>query len=215
MLFDKLIWSSVSPVRRDSTYITLEYVLNDLGVFCKGEQRTDDIGYAMSRIGSPLGLTAVEGCDYAAKSLGRIVILWHKVTDVQEDNEKGAVIVCGNAKDRIIIQCDPSNKADLLSRIDSMRQFCPSSADADEKAAAWMAWANDKNIPNPFAPLDELIEAERAQIENRSFSQTQLENTMLYPDFSAPAPEDAPVCQNCGAPLKTGAKFCTQCGTKL
>lgn len=216
MLFDKLIWTGVSPIRKDSTYISLEYVVNDLGIFCKGEQRTKDVGFATSRIGAPLGLTAVEGCDYAAKSLGRIVILWNKITDVQEDSEKGVILVTGNASDKIVIQYDAVNKAELLSRIESMRQFCPVTAESDAKAAAWLAWAYDKNIETPFAPLDELIEKERLNIDNRSYSDVQLTATELPADAVPDEKNIAPVlCPRCGAAAKENAKFCTQCGNKL
>lgn len=236
MYFDKLIWSSVSPIRKDSTYISLEYVLNDLGVFCKGEQRTKDVGFAMSRIGAPLGLTAVENADYAAKTLGRVAILWSRITEVKDDTERGVIVVFGNANDKIVIQCDQSKKDELLSRIDSMRQFCTASPESDETAAAWLAWASDRNLPNPFAPLDELIEAERTQIGSRGFTEAQLaaasmpvsEETAeietqepVKTEEEAPKVEEAPVesaspvCPACGAKTKPGAKFCTQCGTKL
>ncbi len=243
MYFDKLIWSSVSPLRKDSTYISLEYVINDLGIFCKGEQRTKDVGFAMSRIGSPLGLTAVENTDYAAKSLGRVVILWSRITDVQNDAEKGCVIVFGNARDKIVIHCEPSVREDLLSRIASMREFCASSPDSDEKAAAWLAWASDSSISNLFAPLDTLIEEERVQIDSRTYTDTQLSavampaaevpskeaaeptaeaaaETEVTKAESASEPVPAPavppsVCPACGAPTKPNAKFCTQCGIKL
>ncbi len=232
MYFDKLIWNSVSPIRKDSTYISLEYVLNDLGVFCKGEQRTKDVGFAMSRIGAPLGLTAVENTDYAAKALGRVVILWSRITDVKDDTERGVVVVSGNANDKIVIQCDQSKKADILSFMDSMRQFCAASPESDETAAAWLAWAADKNLQNPFSPLDELIEAERTQLGSRSFTEAQLtaaavsvaEDTpkeVTQAEEVAPAPVETPVeapasiCPACGAKPKPNAKFCTQCGVKL
>ncbi len=237
MYFDKLIWSSVSPIRKDSTYISLEYVLNDLGVFCKGEQRTKDVGFAMSRIGSPLGMTAVENADYAAKPLGRVVILWSRITDVVEDTDRGIIIVYGNANDKVVIQCEQSMKDELLSRIDSMRQFCSSSPDSDAKAAAWLAWAADRTVLNPYAPLDELIEAERAQIDSREFTDAQLEAAVPLADAEVsniesaaplksvsdetaqtaePLEESHPAfCPACGANAKPTAKFCNQCGIKL
>ncbi len=235
MYFDKIAWSSVSPIRKDSTYISLEYVLNDLGVFCKGEQRTKDVGFAMSRIGAPLGLTAVENADYAAKTLGRVAILWSRISDVKDDTERGVIVVFGNANDKIVIQCDQSKKDDLLSRIDSMRQFCAASPESDETAAAWLAWAADRNISNPFAPLDTLIEAERMQINSRDFTKAQLaaatmpaakvvEDVVAKPEKSSdeapltaetPIEADAPACPACGAKTKPNAKFCTQCGAKL
>lgn len=219
MLFDKLIWTSVSPVRKDSTYISLEYVLNDLGVFCKGEQRTKDVGFAMSRIGAPLGMTAVPGADYAAKSLGRIAILWSRITDVQEDSDKGVIVVFGNAHDKIVIKYEPEIKNDLLSRIDSMRQFCASSPSSDAAAAAWIAWAADQSISNPFAPLDTLVEEERLSIESRSYTESQLDASIVTAE--AKLPEEAPavcavrVCLSCGKEAAPTANFCTGCGTKL
>ncbi len=217
MLFDKLIFASVSPVRKDSTYISLEYVLNDLGVFCKGEQRTKDVGFAMSRIGAPLGLTAVEGADYAAKPLGRVAILWSRITDVQDDSEKGVVIVSGNARDKIIIKYEPEEKTELLSRIDSMRQFCASSPSSDSVAAAWIAWAADQSISNPYAPLDSLIEEERIRIESRSFTDSQLNASIVPPAEAAPetAVPETRTCSNCGKEMAPTANFCTACGTKL
>lgn len=238
MLFDKIIWNSVSPVRKDSTYICLEYVVNDLGVFCKGEVRTNDVGYAASRIGAPLGLTPVDNAGYAAKSLGRVAILWNKITDLKDDVANGTIVVFGNAHDKIVMKHDTTDKGSLLSRIDSMRRFCASSPITDEDAAAWKAWAADTSIANPFAPLDELIEAERAGIEQRAFTDSQLSSVVLPAEEPAPVIEpvfadefdipsepqaDAPiiiehpaaVCPNCGAEPKEGAKFCNMCGTKL
>lgn len=234
MYFDKLIWSSNSPLRKDSTYISLEYVVNDLGIFCKGEIRTDDVGFATSRIGAPLGLTAVENTSYAARSLGRVVILWNRITDLREDQENGTITVFGNAHDKIVMKYEPSMKDNLVSRIDSMRRFCASSPISDDAAAAWQAWAGDSSIPTPFAPLDALIETERLQIENRSFSAAQLDSVVIpaeaapaepytepvsepvaQPEVTTPAVEAFALCPNCGAKPVPNARFCTKCGFKL
>ncbi len=188
MLFDKIIWNSVSPVRKDSTYVSLEYVINDLGIYCKGEIRCNDVGFATSRIGSPIGLTAVDGAEYAAKPLGRVAILWNKITDIKDDVANGTIVVFGNANDRIVMKHEASEKNNLLSRIDSMRRFCASSPISDEAAAAWKSWAADTTVANPFAPLDELIEAERTRIEQRTFTDSQLDSVVLP---VSPEPEPA------------------------
>lgn len=242
MYFDKLIWNSVSPLRKDSTYISLEYVVNDLGIYCKGEQRTKDVGFASSRIGAPLGLKAVENADYAAKSLGRAVILWSRITDVSEDKEKGVIVVSGNAHSKMVLACEASMKNTLLSRIDSMRRYCASSPSSDKEAAAWAAWAADNESYNSFEPLDTLIENERLQIENRLYSLKNLSAVILpveeaaeavedsfdesIPEEDPPAeevivPEPAPApkvkafCASCGKPLVPGAAYCGNCGAKI
>lgn len=207
MLFDKCIWTSVSPVRKDSTYISLEYVLNDIGIFCKGEQRTKDVGFASSRIGAPLKMTAVDGTDYAAKSLGRVALPWSIISDVREDSEQDIVTVYGNNGSKIIIKREPELCSDLLSRISSMRQLCASSPSSGASEAAWLDWASDKNIDFPFAPLDTLIENERVKIDSRAVTPEQ-PNT-------APTVPPARFCTACGKKAAENANFCTGCGAKL
>ncbi len=232
MYFDKLIWNSSSPVRKDSTYISLEYVINDLGIFCKGEMRSDDVGFAASRIGEPLGLTPV-GDNYAARPFGRVVILWNKITDLSDDSDNCTLTVFGNAHDKIVLKYEPAAKKELLSRIDSMRRFCASSPISDDVAAAWKAWAADTSIPNPFAPLDELIEAERREIDARTYTEAQLDSVVIPEEVPAqkafeepviieepaPIPEEAApaadICPGCGAVKVENARFCNMCGFKF
>ncbi len=207
MLFDKCIWTSVSPVRKDSTYISLEYVLNDLGIFCKGEQRTKDVGFALSRIGSPLGMTAVDGVDYAAKTLGRVALLWSEITDVREDSERDVITVFGKNGEKVIIKHEPELTGNLLSRISSMRQLCASAPSSDAVVSAWRNWATDKSIDSPFAPLDTLIENARTEIDSIAASS---ENP--YTESAVPT---ARFCTACGKQAADNANFCTGCGAKL
>lgn len=221
MFFEKMIWTGSSEPRRDSTYFNLEYVINELGIFCKGEQRSKSLAFAASPMAAPLCLVPVEGTDYAARPLGRKVILWNKITDVVDDNERKCIIVKGNHADSIVLQYNNENKELLLERINSTRDSVIVKKEADETAAAWISWCVDNDSIDVFRPLDDLIEEGRDNISSRPYTDAMLAATVIGDVVKAPettnaAESSGKFCPSCGAKIvHSVAKFCTNCGTKL
>ena len=199
---EKMIWNSVSSIRRNSTYISLEYVINDIGIFCKGEQRSKSLEFVSSPMGEPLGLKAVDGTDYAAKPLGKTLLTWEGISDVTADDERSCIIVKGENEQVIVLQYDELGKAAVLSFIDEMRSKGYSCPDAD----AWRRWAADYSGDDIFAPLEVQIEKQRALLRGTEYVE---EEQPKESGFAMP-------CPYCNFLIKhEEAKYCSNCGKKL
>lgn len=195
---EKMIWSSVSGVRRNSTYISLEYVLNDIGIFCKGEQRSKSLEFVSSPMGQPMGLIAVDGTDYAAKPLGKAVITWDNITDVAADDERSCIIVKGKNDQTVVLQYDSLGKEPVFSFIEDMTSKVYSCDDVD----SWYQWASDSTAEDIFAPLEEQIEKYRKKLLEGENEETEKPFAML--------------CPSCNFLIKhEEAKYCSNCGRKL
>lgn len=79
---DTLVWSMELPPEKGSWYTAVDYVVNDLGIFAKTEQRSKKSGTAAQLWGFRAGKNKVKGTDYLAQIQGRQALLWEKVTEV-------------------------------------------------------------------------------------------------------------------------------------
>ena len=218
-------WSIQTNPPGSKPAIIAEYLLNDLGLYVRREQRMPKGAPLTAVTGFRVGYAAVPGTDYRAAPMDRDVLLWRKVTSVT-DNGDGSLTVCGNRSGAITVVCPPEMRDDVIRTIADMRRRNPPVAAADPEAAAWICWRDDDEWDEPLAPLSDMVRDEAGM--NRYIEPEILEETVLpvMPDYAA-APGGAPpappapasvrpnFCAECGAPLTSEGIFCGSCGARI
>jgi hypothetical protein len=155
---DTYVWSVELPPEKGSNYIAVDYVINDLGIFAKTEQRSKKSGTTAQLWGFRAGKNKVKGTDYLAQIQGRQALLWQKVTEVIPGDQQ--ITVRGNSQTEIVIFCSPENFSDAMDMIGQMIGSHPTEKGPSLDAAGWLCWEQDEDW-EAGESLEEMVEAER------------------------------------------------------
>lgn len=217
---DMMNWMIQTSAPGSLPVVFSEYLLNDMGIFMRREQRMPKKEPLNAITGFRVGYKAVAGTDYRIAHLDRNAILWHKITSVSED-DNGLISVCGNTSDVIAISCTPENR-DAVSRFISIkRQEHPAVAEADYAAAAWICWRDDDDWGDAETLLDMVNEGLNTErfIEPEVLKETEITVAHEYSIPPVPpkpaAPSRPKFCRNCGESLPSDGNFCENCGNSI
>ena len=155
---DTLVWSMELPPEKGSWYTAVDYVVNDLGIFAKTEQRSKKSGTAAQLWGFRAGKNKVKGTDYLAQIQGRQALLWEKVTEVISCDQQ--ITVRGNRQTEIILFCSSENFSDVTDLIERMTKSHPTEKGSSRVAAGWLCWELDEDWETGES-LEAMVEAER------------------------------------------------------
>lgn len=172
---DMMNWIIQTGAAGSLPVVFSEYLLNDMGIFMRREQRMPKKAPLTAITGFRVGYKAVAGTDYRMAHLDRNAILWHKITSVSVD-DNGLITVCGNTSDVITIRCKPENRDAVLQLVSIKRQEHPPVADADYKAAAWICWRDDDD----WGDAETLLDMVNGELETERFIEPEvLEETKI------------------------------------
>lgn len=172
---DILNWSiQISPVGVKRMIVS-EYVLNDMGIFIKDEYRMPKKDVLTTITGFRVGYNNIPNTDYHAAPGIRNAILWHKITDITEDEQDNFTIK-GNSDDVIKMVLYQEDREQILNYISQKQKQHPTVIDADKSVAAWMCWRDDEEWEDPYASLRVMIQEE---IGVDRFVEDVIEDTVL------------------------------------
>lgn len=225
-----LNWSIQSSPLGEKPKIISEYILNEMGIFIKRELRMPMNDILTATTGFRIGYEPIKGTDYRAAPYDRNAILWHKITNIVEENSK--LIISGNRNDVIEVYVSLEDRSKVLSFISDKIKSNPPILNEDKLAASWMCWRDDDEWEVPYAPLSDMI---RDELDEKRFIEDDiLEDTVLkdlpsyvlplvntdneiVSDSSSPVSDElAPkFCSMCGTPLQGNSNFCGHCGVAI
>lgn len=158
MHMDTLVWSIELPPETGSWYTAVDYVVNDLGIFAKTEERSKKSGKTAQLWGFRAGKNKVKGTDYLARIQGRQALLWEKITEVIPGDRQ--ITVFGNRQTKIVLFCSPENFSAVRDMVERMTKTRPMERGPSRKAAGWVCWEQDEDW-EAGESLEEMVEAER------------------------------------------------------
>ena len=135
MHMDTLVWSIELPPETGSWYTAVDYVVNDLGIFAKTEERSKKSGAAAQLWGFRAGKNKVKGTDYLARIQGRQALLWEKVTEVIPGDRQ--ITVFGNRQTKIVLFCSPENFSAVRDMVERMTKTRSMERGPSRKADGW------------------------------------------------------------------------------
>lgn len=138
----------------------VDYLLNDLGIFLRKEERVLKPSLLQRTTGFRAGFKKPDGKDYYLRYHSRDALLWRKIYSVSDQGNH--ILVRGNSNKEILLFLEPGMKTQVLDLIYKKRREHPPLLEEDLEAADWISWSQDEDWGDEIKSLAEMVEEERS-----------------------------------------------------